>query len=116
MADAASSESTTSKITAMGNKLLPYILIVIGFGTQLATVVLLGINAGSPDTNAEIRKYVGLSSIPIILSLIALAAGFAIYFTRYPQYVVFTAITASLFAIAIASMSLCISLIEKKLN
>ncbi len=116
MADAASSESITSKAWAMTGRIIPYCLIVVGFVTQLATVVMLGINAGSPDTNAEIRKYVGISAGPILLSLIFIGGGFAIYFTRYPQYVVFTAITASLFAIAIASLSLCISLMEKKLN
>ncbi len=116
MADAASSESVTSKALAMGNRLFPYILIVSGFLLQLGTIILLGINAGSPDTNAEIRKYVGISAGPILASLLLIGVGFGIYFTRYPQYVVFTAITASLFAIAIASLSLCISLMEKKLN
>lgn len=114
MADAPS-DSFASKALATTKNILPYILIIGGFLLQLVTVILLGVNAGSPDTNSEIRKYVGISVVPILISLILLGVGGYIYFSRYPQYVVFTAITAALFAIAIASLSLCISLLEKKL-
>jgi hypothetical protein len=116
MADAASSESMGSKAGSVVSRYYPYVFIVIGFLTQFVTVVLLGLNAGSPDTNAEIRKYVGYSVIPILGSLVLIGWGMSVYFSRYPQYVVFTAITAAIFAIGIASLSLCISLIEKKLN
>lgn len=116
MADAASSsDSMGQKAAAVAKNVLPYALIILGFLTQFTTVVLLGINAGSPDTNAEIRKYVGISVVPILISLIFIGIGMSIYFSRYPQYVVFTAITAAMFAIAIASLALCITLIEKKL-
>ena len=48
MADAASSESTGSKAGAAVSKYYPYVFIIIGFLVQFVTVVLLGINAGSP--------------------------------------------------------------------
>jgi uncharacterized membrane protein AbrB (regulator of aidB expression) len=115
MADTAVSDSMTQKTAAFAKNIAPYFLIIVGFLTQFTTVVLLGVNAGSPDTNAEIRKYVGISVVPILISLILIGWGMSMYFSRYPQYVVFTAITASMFAIAIASLSLCIALIEKKL-
>ncbi len=113
MADA-QSDSMSSKLAGV-KTIVPYVLIVGGLLLQFTTVVLLGVNAGSPDTNSEIRKYVGISAVPILISLVLLGIGCFMYFSRYPQYVVFSAITAAIFAIAIASLSLCISLIEKKL-
>ena len=115
MADATSSDSMGSKAWSATKNIAPYALIFVGFVGQFLTIVMLGMNVGSPDTNATIRKYVGISVVPIFASLCALGWGMSIYFSRYPQYVVFTAITAAIFAIAIASLSLCITLIEKKL-
>ncbi len=115
MSDAAAPESFSSKAKRTMSNIAPYVLIITGFLLQFITVILMGYNVGSPDTNSEIRKYVGISLVPILISLICFGIGLAIYFSRYPQYVVFTAITAAIFAIGIASLSLCITLIEKKL-
>ena len=111
-----SSEGVGSKAGAIINKYFPHVLILIGLSTPLITTIILSTNVGSPDSNQEIRKYVGISASVIVVSMILLAVGSWIYFSRQPEYVVYFAITASIFAMATAALSLCISMIDKQIS
>lgn len=109
-------EGVGSKATGIISKYFPHVFIVIGLVMPLITTIILSTNVGTPDSNQEIRKYVGISASVIVVSMILLAIGSWIYFSRQPEYVVYFAITASIFAMATASLSLCISMIDKQIS
>ncbi len=95
---------------------LPHASIFIGFIAPLVTTIILTSNVGTADSNQQIRKYVGITAPVIILSMIFLAIGSWVYFSRNPEYVVYFAITAAIFAMGIASLSLCIASIDKQVS
>jgi hypothetical protein len=109
-------EDMGSKAAGFIKKILPYALILIGFLTPLITIIVLSTNVGTPDSNQEIRKYVAISAPVIVISMILLAVGSWIYFSRQPEYIVYFAITAAIFAIGMSSFSLCISMIDKQIS
>ena len=112
----ASSDSGGNKALGIVSKYLPHFLIIIGLSTPLITTIILSTNVGTPDSNQEIRKYVGISASMIVVSMTLLAIGSWIYFSRQPEYVVYFAITASIFAMATSALSLCISMINKQIS
>ncbi len=109
-------EDVGSKAMGFIKKVLPYALIIIGFLAPFITIIILSTNVGTPDSNQEIRKYVAISAPVIGVSMLLLAVGSWIYFSRQPEYVVYFAITAAIFAIGISSFSLCISMLDKQIS
>ncbi len=109
-------EDVGSKAMGFIKKVLPYALIIIGFLAPFITIIILSTNVGTPDSNQEIRKYVAISAPVIGVSMLLLAIGSWIYFSRQPEYVVYFAITAAIFAIGISSFSLCISMLDKQIS
>ncbi len=97
-------------------KYLPHVLIVIGLLSPFITTIVLSNNTGTADSNQELRKYVGYSMIPVIISMIILALGCFLYFSRNPEYVVYFAITAAIFAMGISNIALCVSIIDKQIS
>ena len=109
-------EDMGSKATAFIKRIYPYAFMLIGFLSPLITIIVLSTNVGTPDSNQEIRKYVAISAPIIVVSMIFLAVGSWIYFSRQPEYIVYFAITAAIFAIGMSSFSLCISMIDKQIS
>jgi hypothetical protein len=97
-------------------KYTPHVLIVIGLLSPLITTIVLSNNTGTADSNQELRKYVGYSAIPVIISMIILAIGAFLYFSRNPEYIVYFAITAAIFAMGISNLALCVSIIDKQIS
>ena len=79
----------------------------------LTNTILLGVNLGNNDNTNDLRKYVAISAVPVIVSLVLIGIGLKIYFSQYPQYLPYAAVIMALLAIGVSNMSLCISLIEK---
>jgi hypothetical protein len=96
-----------------GAKVVQYLLIGLGFAIMITNIIMMGLNVGTADTNQTIRKYVGLSIVPVIVSLILLAIGLKMYFTANPGYIAYAAVILSIIAIGVSNISVCISLIEK---
>jgi hypothetical protein len=109
-------EDVGSKAIGFIKKILPYALMIIGFLAPFITIIILSTNVGTPDSNQEIRKYVAISAPVIAVSMLLLAIGSWIYFSRQPEYIVYFAITAAIFAIGISSFSLCISMLDKQIS
>ena len=109
-------EDMGSKALGFIKRIYPYAFILIGFLAPLITIIVLSTNVGTPDSNQEIRKYVAISAPIIVVSMIFLAVGSWIYFSRQPEYIVYFAITAAIFAIGMSSFSLCISMIDKQIS
>jgi len=97
-------------------KYYPHVFILIGFLAPFISTIVLSTSVGTPDSNQEIRKYVSISAPVIAISMIMMAIGSWIYFSRQPQYVVYFALTAGIFAIGISLLALCISLIDKQIS
>jgi hypothetical protein len=96
-----------------GSKIVQYILIGLGFAIMIVNIIMMGLNVGTENTNQTIRKYVGLSIVPVIISLILIAIGLKMYYTANPSFLPYAAIILSLLAIGISNISVCISLIQK---
>ena len=111
-----SQQDTGSSATGIIKKIIPYVLIIIGFAAPFITTIILSTNVGTPDTNAEIQKYVAISAPVIGVSMLLLGIGSWMYVSRQPEYVVYFAITAAIFAIGISSLSLCISMLDKQIS
>ena len=99
-----------------GSKVVSYILIFLAFAIMLTNIILTGLNIGDQNTNQKLRKYVGMSIIPVVISLILLAVGLKMYFAANPGYLPYAALILSLIAIGVSNLSVCISLIEKVYN
>lgn len=110
------SADTGSKAISFLSRYYPYALIIIGFLAPFITIIALSVNVGTPDSNQEIRKYVAISAPVIAGSMLLLAIGSYIYFSRQPEYVVYFGITAAIFAIGISCLSLCISILDKQIS
>ena len=108
-----SSVQTTSGATAGWRQYIPHTLITAGGLVMMVNIIMLGVNVGTQDSNQSIRKYVGIAFVPVIVSLIFLGIGLKMYFTQFPAYLPYAAITLALIAVGISNMSVCISLIEK---
>lgn len=114
-AAAAGQPSSGSKMDTV-KKYVPYVLIVIGFLGPLISTIILSSNTGTADSNQELRKHVGISATVIIICMIILAIGSVMYFSRNPEYIIYFAITAAIFAIGISNLALCISIIDKQIS
>lgn len=90
-----------------------YVLVVGGALLLLANVIMMGMNVGTQDTNQDIRKWVGISIVPITIGLVLLWFGMNLYYTRFPTDMPKAALILSLAAVAIACMGVSISLIDK---
>jgi hypothetical protein len=100
----------------VGAKITTFILIGLGFAIMIANIILMSLNLGTENTNQGIRKYVGLSIVPVSISLILLAVGLKMYFTANPSYLPYAAVILALLAIGISNISLCVSLIHKEFS
>lgn len=100
----------------VGSKIISYIFIGIGFALMLVNIIMMGVNLGDKDTNQTIRKYVGLSIIPVTISLVLISVGLYMYFTANPGFLPYAAIIMSVLAIGVANVAVCVSLIEKNVN
>ncbi len=96
-----------------GAKIVQYVLITVGFLIMLINIIMMGVNVGTDNTNQTVRKYVGLSIVPVIISLILIAIGLKMYFTANPGYLPYAAVILSLVAIGVSNISVCIALIQK---
>jgi uncharacterized membrane protein YczE len=96
-----------------GSKVVSYILIFGAFAMLLANMIVTGISIGDQNTNQTLRKYVGLSIIPVVVSLVLLGIGLKMYFAANPGYLPYAALILSLAAIGASNMAVCISLIDK---
>lgn len=94
-------------------KYLPHIFLTIGGLIMITNTILLGVNIGDQDTNNDLRKYVAVSVVPVVISLILIGIGLKMYFTQFPQYLPYAAVFLALIAVGVSNMSLCVSLIEK---
>lgn len=74
---------------------------------------MMGMNIGTRDTNNDVRKWVGLSIIPVTIGMMLLWWGMSLYYTRFPTDMPKAALIISLAAVAIACMGVGISLIDK---
>ncbi len=112
---AGQSEQGPSKWDSI-KKYIPHVLIFIGFLSPLITTIVLSTNTGTADSNQELRKYVGISAPVIIISMVILAIGCFYYFSRNPEYIIYFAITAAIFAMGISNLALCVSIIDKQIS
>ena len=91
----------------------PSALVIGGALLLLVNMIMLGMNVGTQDTNQDIRKWVGISIVPITIGLVLLWFGMNLYYTRFPTDMPKAALILSLAAVAIACMGVSISLIDK---
>ncbi len=96
-----------------GSRIVSYVFIGVAFLIMITNIIVTGINIGNDNTNQSLRKYVGLSFIPVVFSLIFLGIGMKMYFAANPGYLPYAALILSLIAIGVSQLSVCISLIEK---
>ena len=80
---------------------------------MLINIILLSFNIGTQDTNQDVRKYVGISLVPNIISLILIGIGMKMILSQFPAYGPTVAIVLAIVAIGISYVALCTSLIEK---
>ncbi len=85
----------------------------IGGIILLVNTILLGVNLGNKDTTNDLKKYVAVSFVPVVISLILTGIGLKLYFAQYPTYLPIAAVFIALISLGVSNASLCISLIEK---
>lgn len=85
----------------------------IGGIILLTNTILLGVNLGNEDTTNDLKKYIAISFVPVIISLVLTGIGLKLYFTQYPSYLPYAAVILALLAVGVSNASLCISLINK---
>jgi hypothetical protein len=92
---------------------IPHVLLGLGGVIMVVNIVLLSFNIGTQDTNQDLRKYVGISLVPNIISLILIGIGIKMILSQFPAYGPLVTIVMSVVAIGISYVALCTSLIEK---
>ncbi len=107
------SDAAASTTSGSWRQYIPHGLIGMGSVLMIVNIILLSFNIGTQDTNQDVRKYVGISLVPNLISLILIGIGTKMILSQFPAYGPMVAIVLSIVAIGISYVALCTSLIEK---
>ena len=107
--------SPQATVTSSGTwrQYIPHAMIGLGGGLLLLNIILLSFNIGTKDTNQDIRKYVGISLVPNLISLALIGIGIKMFLSQFPASGPIVTIVMSVIAIGISYTALSTSLIEK---